>query len=77
MTPNPQMQPAKFFIGVPTFQRPALLDRALKSILEQEYTNFEIIVVDDTGEENRQIHDSPYLNDSRVHYFAHKKNLHL
>jgi glycosyltransferase involved in cell wall biosynthesis len=39
-------------IGMPTYKRPALLRRALKSIVNQSYTNYEIIISDNDPNEN-------------------------
>lgn len=36
-----------FSIVVPTYNRPEMLSRALKSIFRQSFTNYEVIVVDD------------------------------
>jgi hypothetical protein len=36
-------------IGIPTFARPATLERALRSALAQDVENLEVVVVDDAG----------------------------
>lgn len=39
-------------IGIPTYKRPALLKRALTSIIDQSYTNYEIIISDNDTKES-------------------------
>ena len=62
----------KISIIVPTFNRPILLARALKSLLEQTYTNMEIIVVNDGGCDVSQMIAS--LQDSRIVLLVHETN---
>lgn len=40
----------KVSVIIPTYKRCQFIDRAINSILNQTYTNFEIIVVDDNGD---------------------------
>ena len=49
----------KVSVIIPTFRRPDLLKRAIKSVLEQTFQDFEIIVVDDNnpGEIEIQTHE--------------------
>ncbi len=47
-TAAPQRQPM-FSIIIPTRDRPALLERAILSVLAQDFNDFEIVVVDDGG----------------------------
>lgn len=39
-----------YSVVIPTFRRPEKLKRALNSVLNQKYTNFDILVVDDDNE---------------------------
>ena len=54
---------------IPTFNRPELLRRSLKSVLGQTYSNIEIIVVDD-GDRERAQGVVEEIGDSRVRYVA-------
>lgn len=57
-----------------TFQRPELLHKQLTSILQQQYTNFEIIVSDNDPERSAQsVVES--IGDKRVLYFSNQENL--
>lgn len=58
---------------VPTFNRPDRLVEALRSILQQTYPNFEIIVVNDAGTEVENLVSS--LNSSgKITYIKHGRN---
>lgn len=61
----------KFSIVVPTYNRASLIIETIKSLLNQKYNSFEIIVVDDGSTDNTEEVLKPYLSD-RVLYF--KKN---
>ncbi|MEB2289972.1 glycosyltransferase family 2 protein [Priestia megaterium] len=66
-------------IVVPTFGRPKLLIRAINSILNQTYTNLEIIVVDDNNpnspeRKETQLLLEEYLEDPRIRYTQMAKN---
>jgi glycosyltransferase involved in cell wall biosynthesis len=54
-------------VVIPTYNRSKELARAIKSVLNQTYQNFEILVVDDGSEENlRVVCDS--FNDQRIRF---------
>ncbi len=61
---------------IPTYQRSALLRRALRSVLQQTYADFRVCVydnasADDTSEVVAQI----ARGDSRVVYYRHERNI--
>lgn len=60
---------------IPTYNRPDLLSCAIRSVLDQTYENFEIIVINDYGED---VFDSveSFKADS-IKYLCHIKNLGL
>jgi len=58
---------------VPTYNRPALLVKALKSILNQTYQNFEIIVVNDAGQDVESVVRSLEAKQNIV-YLTHDTN---
>jgi len=61
-------------ILINTFDRPALLRRAVNSVLRQSYADFEIIIIDDAS----NIPASEILSnicDSRIHIFRNDKNI--
>lgn len=62
-------------IIIPTYNNADLLPRAIKSVLNQTYTNFELIIVDDASTDNtREVVENYIQKDSRVKYYKHKEN---
>jgi glycosyltransferase involved in cell wall biosynthesis len=59
---------------IPTFNRSHTLPRAVKSVLEQDFEGFEVIVIDDASEDDTQkiIHS---FNDPRIKYIRLDKNM--
>ncbi|MFA6400840.1 MAG: glycosyltransferase [Salinivirgaceae bacterium] len=57
-----------FSIIIPTFNRAHLIGKTIESIVNQEYNNFEVIVVDDGGLDNtKEVIEN--FNDSRIKYY--------
>src|SRR3972149_588451 len=57
---------------IPTYNRVVMLQRALDSVTKQDYTNLEIIVVDDGSNDNTE-QVVKRDNDKRIKYYR-KKN---
>lgn len=53
---------------IPTYNHAHFLPEALKSVLDQSYTDFEVIIVDDGSTDNTKDVIQPFFNDSRVRY---------
>jgi glycosyltransferase involved in cell wall biosynthesis len=61
-------------ICIPTYQRPELLERAIRSCLEQTYTHFEILITDNSPDDaSGQM--VARLNDARIRYHKNETNL--
>lgn len=63
-----------FSIITPTYKRPILLRRAIKSVLGQSFGNFELIIVDDANEP-AVFQIVQQFNDSRVRLIQHTRNM--
>ncbi len=61
---------------IPTYRRPQLLRRAITSVLNQTYPNFQACVYDNaSGDETAQIVKEFSQKDPRVHYYCHSENI--
>lgn len=65
---------------IPTYKRNRILERAIQSVLNQSFDDFEIIVVDDNGEtsEYRKLNENlmkNFQNNDKIIYLKHKTNL--
>jgi len=60
-------------VVIPTYNLAHLIGRAIRSVLDQTYQDFEIIVVDDGSTDNTE-EVIRSLNDPRIHYIHHEKN---
>jgi len=65
--------PPKVSVIIPTYNRASYLYSAIKSVLNQTFEDFEIIVVDDASTDNtKQTIDK--FDDRRIYYIRHKEN---
>jgi Glycosyltransferases involved in cell wall biogenesis len=58
---------------IPTFNREKLIERAIKSVIAQTYTDIEVIVVDDNSSDNTE-HVVRSINDGRIIYYKLENN---
>jgi glycosyltransferase involved in cell wall biosynthesis len=58
---------------MPTHNRSKLLDRAIKSVLAQTFTDYELVIVDDCSTDDTQQVVSD-IKDSRIHYIKTESN---
>jgi glycosyltransferase involved in cell wall biosynthesis len=61
-------------IVIPSFNRPQLTLRAVKSVLAQTWTDFEILVIDD-GSRSDQVCSVDLIGDERIRLICHPTNL--
>lgn len=60
-------------VVLPTYNRAHLLGKAIQSVLNQSYTDFELIVVDDGSTDNTE-EVVRSLTDDRIRYIRRKQN---
>jgi glycosyltransferase involved in cell wall biosynthesis len=60
---------------IPTYNSASFLDEAIQSVLDQTYTDFELIIVDNQSTDNTEELVSKYLHDSRVQYTKNETNI--
>ncbi len=61
---------------IPTYRRPKLLRRAIKSVLNQTYPHFQVCVYDNaSGDETAEVVAEFAKKDSRVKYYCHSENI--
>ena len=60
-------------IVIPTYNRARLLSRAIQSVLNQTYSNFELIIVDDCSNDCTESVVKGF-HDDRIRYIRHEKN---
>jgi len=63
----------KFSIIIPTFNRAWCIERAINSILKQDFQDWEMIIIDDGSTDNTKNLVGKYLIDKRIKYF-YKEN---
>jgi glycosyltransferase involved in cell wall biosynthesis len=60
-------------VVIPTYNRAHLIGKAIQSVFNQSYQDFEIIIVDDGSTDNTEEIVKKF-NDFRINYFFHKFN---
>jgi glycosyltransferase involved in cell wall biosynthesis len=59
----------------PTFNRAHILPRAVKSMLQQTHSNFELIIIDDCSSDNtREVIEELMQSDKRIHFIQLDRN---
>lgn len=67
-------EPPKVSVIIPTFNRSDLLKRSVKSVLNQTFQEFELIIVDDASADDTT-NIVREIEDSRINYIKNEKNL--
>jgi glycosyltransferase involved in cell wall biosynthesis len=67
----------KVSVLIPTYNYAYCIDEAVQSVLDQTYTDFELIVIDDCSKDNTDEVMQKYLSDPRITYLTNEKNLGL
>ena len=61
----------KVTVVTPTYNRADLIVETIESVLNQDFKDFEYIILDDGSTDNTEEVVKPYLEDKRVSYFRH------
>ena len=70
------MQPPLITIIIPTYRRPKLLAKAIKSALSQTIKNLQVYICDNASEdETSDVVEELRKVDKRIHYFSQKQNI--
>lgn len=67
----------KVSVLIPSYNSAHFLHETIESVLNQTYTDFELIIVDDQSKDNTDEVIQKYISDPRVHYYKNEKNLGL
>ncbi len=60
-------------VVIPTYNRAHLISKAIKSVLVQKYSNWELIIADDASTDNISIVLGQFI-DQRIKYFRTNTN---
>jgi len=63
-----------FTVIIPTYNRADLIEVAINSVLQQSFTDFEIIVIDDASQDDTEKVVSKF-SDTRIQYLKNERNL--
>lgn len=61
-------------VVIPVYNRERLIGRAIQSVLDQTFQDFELIVIDDHSSDNT-LRTLENIRDRRIRVFSHKRNL--
>jgi len=65
----------KVSVLIPTYNAAAFLDEAITSVLNQTFTDFELVIVDNCSTDHSKEVISKYLVDKRVRYYVNETNI--
>lgn len=67
------MKRYKISVIIPTYNRAWCIENAIKSVIKQNYDNWELIIIDDGSTDNTRDIVKKYLNNKKIKYF-YKEN---
>jgi len=63
-----------FSIIIPTYNRAAFIEATLRSVLEQTYPHYEIIVIDNCSTDNTEELLQPFVRAGQIKFIKHEEN---
>ena len=66
--------PPVISVLMPTYKQASFISRALASLQEQSFSDWELIIVDDGSQDETQARITPFLSDKRIRYIRHSSN---
>lgn len=63
-----------FSVVIPTYNRGALIEATLESVLTQTYPHYEVVVVDDCSTDNTDEVIGPHVQSGKVRYIKNERN---
>jgi glycosyltransferase involved in cell wall biosynthesis len=69
------MKNPKVSVLIPTYNYGRYLEEALSSVLNQTFSDFEVVIVDNCSTDNTRKVVSAYESDPRVHYYRNDSNI--
>ena len=71
-----KLNQVKLTIGIPTYNGEQFLEEKITSILNQNFTDFELIISDNgSTDTTKEICNNFAIKDKRIRFFSHKKNV--
>lgn len=67
------MKEPKVSVIIPTYNREKMVENAIRSVLNQTFSDFEIVVIDDASTDNTESIIKS-IHDNRIKYIRHEKN---
>src|SRR5688572_12302291 len=67
----------KVSVLIPTYNYAHFLDETIQSVLDQTFTNFELVIVDNCSTDNTDEVVQKYLTDTRISFYRNETNIGL
>lgn len=67
--------PPKVSVLIPTYNYARFLNEAIESVLNQTFTDFELVIVDNNSTDNTKEVVDKYSNDKRLRYYKNETNI--
>lgn len=69
------MMEAKFTVVIPSYNRGSYIKKAIRSVIEQSYSQWKLLIIDDASADDTLEQVEPYLKDGRIRLIALSENV--